>query len=72
MEKTTLRNPKGNSGKKENPYVKKKSTRGVRKKPVLRLSKVKYEEKIVQIKRVTKVVKGGKKDDISCHCYYWR
>ena len=61
MEKTTLRNPKGNSGKKENPYVKKKSTRGVRKKPVLRLSKVKYEEKIVQIKRVTKVVKGGKK-----------
>ena len=61
MEKTTLRNPKGNSGKKENPYVKNKSTRGARKKPVLRLSKVKYEEKIVQIKRVTKVVKGGKK-----------
>jgi small subunit ribosomal protein S5 len=26
----------------------------------LRLSKIKYEEKIVQIKRVTKVVKGGK------------
>lgn len=27
----------------------------------IRLSKIKYEEKIVQIKRVTKVVKGGKK-----------
>ena len=32
-----------------------------KRKPVVRLSKVKYEEKIVQIKRVTKVVKGGKK-----------
>ena len=32
-----------------------------KKKPVIRLSKIKYEEKIVQIKRVTKVVKGGKK-----------
>jgi small subunit ribosomal protein S5 len=30
-------------------------------KPVVRLSKIKYEEKIIQIKRVTKVVKGGKK-----------
>jgi small subunit ribosomal protein S5 len=30
------------------------------KKP-LRLSRMKYEEKIIQIKRVTKVVKGGKK-----------
>ena len=27
----------------------------------VRFSKIKYEEKIVQIKRVTKVVKGGKK-----------
>jgi small subunit ribosomal protein S5 len=27
----------------------------------IRLSKIKYEEKIVQVKRVTKVVKGGKK-----------
>jgi small subunit ribosomal protein S5 len=60
MEKTTLKNPKGNSGKKENPYTK-NNTRGTRKKTVIRLSKVKYEEKIVQIKRVTKVVKGGKK-----------
>ena len=32
-----------------------------RKKSPTRLSKIKYEEKIVQIKRVTKVVKGGKK-----------
>jgi small subunit ribosomal protein S5 len=60
MEKTTLKNPKGSSGKKENPYTK-NNTRGTRKKTVIRLSKVKYEEKIVQIKRVTKVVKGGKK-----------
>jgi small subunit ribosomal protein S5 len=35
--------------------------RNPRKKTVLRLSKIKYDEKIVQIKRVTKVVKGGKK-----------
>jgi small subunit ribosomal protein S5 len=32
-----------------------------KKKGPTRLSKIKYEEKIVQIKRVTKVVKGGKK-----------
>ena len=32
-----------------------------KKKGTIRLSKIKYEEKIVQIKRVTKVVKGGKK-----------
>jgi len=32
-----------------------------RRKVPLRLSKIKYEEKIVQVKRVTKVVKGGKK-----------
>jgi small subunit ribosomal protein S5 len=31
------------------------------KEKVVRISKAKYEEKIVQIKRVTKVVKGGKK-----------
>ena len=35
--------------------------KNIRKKTVLRLSKIKYEEKIVQIKRVTKVVTGGKK-----------
>jgi small subunit ribosomal protein S5 len=32
-----------------------------KKKATIRLSKLKFEEKIVQIKRVTKVVKGGKK-----------
>jgi small subunit ribosomal protein S5 len=37
------------------------SGRAPRKKTPIRLSKIKYEEKIVQIKRVTKVVKGGKK-----------
>jgi small subunit ribosomal protein S5 len=61
MEKTIVKNSKGNSGKKENPYTKNNSPRGARKKTVMRLSKIKYEEKIVQIKRVTKVVKGGKK-----------
>jgi len=61
MEKTTVKNPKGNSGKKETQYNKTNSSRGPRKKSVVRLSKIKYEEKIVQIKRVTKVVKGGKK-----------
>ena len=39
----------------------KNSNKNIRKKTVLRLSKIKYEEKIVQIKRVTKVVTGGKK-----------
>jgi small subunit ribosomal protein S5 len=38
-----------------------KGKKNVRKKFPIRLSKIKYEEKIVQIKRVTKVVKGGKK-----------
>ena len=61
MEKTAVKNVKGNPGKKETPYSKNNSLRGPRKKGVIRLSKVKYEEKIVQIKRVTKVVKGGKK-----------
>jgi small subunit ribosomal protein S5 len=31
------------------------------KKRIIRLSKLKFEEKILQVKRVTKVVKGGKK-----------
>nr|YP_009545413.1 ribosomal protein S5 [Mallomonas splendens]AYO28567.1 ribosomal protein S5 [Mallomonas splendens] len=38
-----------------------KSSRNLKKKLPIRLSKIKYEEKIIQIKRVTKVVKGGKK-----------
>ena len=61
MEKTTAKNVKGTSGKKENSYNKNNQTKGTRRKSVIRLSKIKYEEKIVQIKRVTKVVKGGKK-----------
>jgi small subunit ribosomal protein S5 len=36
-------------------------TKLLKKKNLIRLSKLKFEEKIVQIKRVTKVVKGGKK-----------
>lgn len=61
MEKNIVKTPKTNTGKKENTYNKNKSNRNPRKKVSLRLSKIKYEEKIVQIKRVTKVVKGGKK-----------
>jgi small subunit ribosomal protein S5 len=37
------------------------SNRNSRKKGPIRLSKIKYEEKIVQVKRVTKVTTGGKK-----------
>jgi small subunit ribosomal protein S5 len=61
MEKNIVKTPKTNVGKKENTYNKNKLNRNPRKKVSLRLSKIKYEEKIVQIKRVTKVVKGGKK-----------
>ncbi len=46
------------SDKKEK--VKKSGKKGKRK-AITRLSKLKFEEKILQIKRVTKVVKGGKK-----------
>ena len=56
MEKTELKNSQ-NKGSKFNLKDSNKS----RKKSPIRLSKIKYEEKIVQIKRVTKVVKGGKK-----------
>jgi small subunit ribosomal protein S5 len=54
MEKNIVKTP----GKKREKT--RKPRRGGRKKST-RLSKIKYEEKIVQIKRVTKVVKGGKK-----------
>jgi small subunit ribosomal protein S5 len=59
MEKT-LEKPieKQIKGKKDSKLNGIKNTR---KKITLRLSKIKYEEKIIQIKRVTKVVKGGKK-----------
>jgi small subunit ribosomal protein S5 len=47
--------------KKDNLLNKKSNNKVLRKKQSIRLSKIKYEEKIVQIKRVTKVVTGGKK-----------
>jgi len=55
METTEVKTPKNKA-----KFILKDSSK-TRKKGPLRLSKVKYEEKIVQIKRVTKVVKGGKK-----------
>ena len=39
----------------------KSSLKTSKKKLITRLSKIKYEEKIIQVTRVTKVVKGGKK-----------
>jgi small subunit ribosomal protein S5 len=55
MEKTTNVSKESNKNKR----ISKKKT-PFRKK-TLRLSKIKYQEKVVQVKRVTKVVKGGKK-----------
>ena len=43
MEKPTVKNTKGSSGKKETPYNRTNASRGPRKKSVVRLSKVKYE-----------------------------
>ena len=59
MEKTTTTNTK--TFKKEGNFNKSLSTRPSKKKGITRLSKIKYEEKIIQVTRVTKVVKGGKK-----------
>lgn len=53
MEKPVTKSNKSNPSRKEGTFKKKKTP--------IRLSKIKYDEKIVQIKRVTKVVKGGKK-----------
>jgi len=51
-----------NTDSKNLKYIKKDNEKiKNRKKSPVRLSKLKYEEKIIQIKRVTKVVKGGKK-----------
>lgn len=61
MEKTISKPNKINQSKKENLGSKLQNLRTNRKKQSIRLSKIKYEEKIVQIKRVTKVVTGGKK-----------
>ena len=59
MEKTTNLNTKA-SFKREGG-TKNKPSKNLRKKINVRLSKLKFEEKIVEVKRVTKVVKGGKK-----------
>jgi small subunit ribosomal protein S5 len=61
MEKGITKPLKNNLGKKENNGNKSTYQKNTRKKLPIRLSKIKYEEKIIQIKRVTKVVKGGKK-----------
>jgi ribosomal protein S5 len=31
----------------------------------------KWSERVIQISRVTKVCKGGKKTKFSCRCSYW-
>jgi len=59
MEAETLLNNKNASS--NSPKGKRMGSKKGRKKTTLRLSKKKYEEKVVQVSRVTKVVKGGKK-----------
>ena len=49
------------TSKKEGGFNKSSSNRTGKRNLVTRLSKVKYEEKVIQVTRVTKVVKGGKK-----------
>ncbi len=49
------------TSKKEGDFNKPSSTRMGKRNLITRLSKVKYEEKVIQVTRVTKVVKGGKK-----------
>jgi small subunit ribosomal protein S5 len=56
MEKINLKFRKSKSTKKRVLL-----TQNKKRKRTIRLSKIKYEEKVVQVKRVTKVVKGGKK-----------
>jgi|LauGreSBDMM110SN_4_FD.fasta_scaffold20611_2 small subunit ribosomal protein S5 len=60
MEREELKEDKSTGFKKEMNFLK-NGNRGSKKKGITRLSKLKFEEKIVQVKRVTKVVKGGKK-----------
>jgi small subunit ribosomal protein S5 len=55
-EETTSRTKSTKTFNKDNS-----SNRNPRRKGPIRLSKIKYEEKIVQVKRVTKVTTGGKK-----------
>ena len=58
MEKTLTNNK---TNKKEETANKFAANKNYKKKLITRLSKIKYEEKIIQVTRVTKVVKGGKK-----------
>jgi small subunit ribosomal protein S5 len=58
MEKTITNNK---TNKKEEISNKNLGNKNYKKKLITRLSKIKYEEKIIQVTRVTKVVKGGKK-----------
>jgi len=55
MEKTIVKSPKSGTNKSN------ANRNNIKRKIVTRLSKIKYEEKILQVSRVTKVVKGGKK-----------
>lgn len=59
MEKNSVKTSKTVTNKNNN--FSKTNFRSLKKKNTIRLSKLKFEEKIVQITRVTKVVKGGKK-----------
>jgi small subunit ribosomal protein S5 len=59
MEKNSVKTSKTVTNKNNN--FSKPNFRSLKKKNTIRLSKLKFEEKIVQITRVTKVVKGGKK-----------
>ena len=68
MNTSVLETPSGKTVPQEKPVFRKntgtKTTtkeKRPRRKRSLRLSKKKYEEKVVQVSRVTKVVKGGKK-----------
>lgn len=61
MEKAGAKSSKISKTKKDTLNSKGLSTRNTKKKLITRLSKIKYDEKILQVSRVTKVVKGGKK-----------
>lgn len=61
MEKTTGDENKNSSGNSNTFEGGKNLVKREKKNIPLKLSKIKYEEKVIQVKRVTKVVKGGKK-----------
>lgn len=61
MDNSIENSEKEKSSKREETMSTRNPMKKMKKRQSIRLSKIKYEEKIVQIKRVTKVVKGGKK-----------